>query len=398
MVLEKNILESSEEELLNLAEERIFSLGLDDLTARLSYKNMSYALAKILHILRDDEAYTVFAPDATITRNKPRWLAGFGYGAVVRWSREGIAFPEVRPNGCGMLLMRLDELPSEKELVESASDVNASDLYLDGLDIQPDFGKGNHFFEFYEPVNVSDDSDLSEDDYYAIIHGSAQEFKDDIYGWSEEGVEEKTPVGSLKVLYGDQAEKYFEDCQRMDSFSQKRREFLAEEVIGEHEVLSNYKHQGMFAPNEVRLGCYDSMMQGDGDLFPVTLRWDQPTYIFEGHQNISKRVMEKLGILDRAKNLDLVEELQNINILPHGGGYKIKLPYTDFEITKTEFGNVYTLKGDDSREDEELSEMAITNPSSLPFSYRGNEVVERTLDLNLGEVKAKLSPVITLKV
>lgn len=403
MIIQKNIPGDSQKDLLKMAERRIFSLGLDDLTARLSYKNMSFALAKIMHILDDHRAFSVFAPDATITRNKPRWLAGFGYGAVIRWSQEDVTFPDIRPNGCGMLLMRVDDLPSKEELVERASSVNAEDLSLEGLDIQPDFGKGNHFFEFYEPVDVSDESDLSEDSYYAIIHGSAQELKDNMYGWSEKGEREETPVGGLNVLRGDKAEKYFEDWKRLASFSKKRREFLAEQVIGDHEVLSNYNHQGFCAPNEVRLGCYNSMEQEDGDLFPVTLRWDQPTFVFEGRQNISKNVMKKLGFLERAKELDLFEDLLNINILPHGGGYEIKLPYNDFEVTTTEFGNVYTLKMDSSQkneleEDKDLSEMAITNPSSLPYSYRGIEVVERTLDLELGKVKAKLSPVITLKV
>lgn len=398
--MENNVLESSKD-LLNLAEDRMFSLGLNDLTAKLSYKNMRYALGKIMNILEDDGVFSVFAPDATITRNKPRWLAGFGYGAVIRWPRRDVAFPDIRPNGCGMLLMRLDDLPSEEELVESASDVNVRDLHFEGFDIRPDFGKGNHFFEFYKPTEISEGSSdvLDEDSYYAIIHGSAQELKDKIYGWSDKAVEEETPLGSLNVLYGDKAEKYYEDCQELDSFSKKRREFLAEEVIGDFEILSNFNHQGLFAPNEARLGCYDLMDQGVDGLYPVTLRWDQPTYVFKGNQNLSREVLKTLGFLERAQDLDLAEELLDINILPHGGGYEIKLPYEDFEIMSTEFGNAYVLDGSQVVEsDKNMSNMVITDPSSLPFSYRGNEVVDRTLDLDLGEVEAELSPIITLKI
>jgi len=400
MLNEEKIPDTSKE-LLDLSEERIFSLGVDDLTSKLSRKNMQYALGKMMHILQDDGVFSVFAPDATITRNKPRWMSGFGYGAVIRWFDENVAFPNVRPNGCGMLLMKLDQLPSEEELVESASEVNGTDLRLDDLDIQPDFGKGNHFFEFYEPKDVSEDASevLDEDSYYAIVHGSPQELKDDIYGWSDRGVTEDTPLGELDVLYDGDAKSYYDDCREMADFSEKRREFLAEQVIGDFEVLSNYNHQGMFSPNEVRLGCYDSQGPGDGSLYPVTLRWDEPTYVFRGKENVSEEVMEDLGFLDRAERLGLKDHLSEINVLPHGGGYKIKLEYDDFEVNGTDFGNVYTLFDSNGGEDGgEMSNMSITNPSSLPYTYRGSEVVERTLDLDLGEVEAELSPVFTLKV
>ncbi len=387
-------------DLLDLAEERIFSLGVNDLTSKLSRRNMQHALGKMMHILQDDGVVSVFAPDATITRNKPRWMSGFGYGAVVRWFDDRVAFPNVRPNGCGMLLMKMDQLPSEEELVESASEVNGKELRLDGLDIQPDFGKGNHFFEFYEPNEVSDDASdgLDDDSYYAVIHGSPQELKDDIYGWADRGETEETPLGTLDVLYDGEAETYIDECKKLDEFSKKRRKFLAEQVIGDFEVLSNYNHQGMFSSNEVRLGCYDSKNQGDGNLFPVTLRWDEPTYVFKGKQSISEEVMEDLNFSDRAERLGLKEYLSDVNVLPHGGGYKIKLQHDKFEVNDTDFGNVYTLFDSDENSEEVLSKMSITNPSSLPYTYRGREVVERTLDLDLGEIEAELNPVFTLKV
>ncbi|KXA89956.1 hypothetical protein AKJ57_04665 [candidate division MSBL1 archaeon SCGC-AAA259A05] len=64
----------SSEEMLQLAEERIFSLGPRDLASALSYQNMRYGLGKVIYALEGD-VYCVFGPDATITRNKGRWTS-----------------------------------------------------------------------------------------------------------------------------------------------------------------------------------------------------------------------------------------------------------------------------------------------------------------------------------
>jgi hypothetical protein len=96
--------ENVEKKLLEEARQHIFSLGLQDLASALSYENMVHGLGKVLFVL-DSNAFCVFGPDATITRNVKRWESGFGYGAVIKWFDKGIAFPEMRPNGCGMILV-----------------------------------------------------------------------------------------------------------------------------------------------------------------------------------------------------------------------------------------------------------------------------------------------------
>ncbi len=409
MTLKEDLSDISGDELLKLAQERIFSMGLRDLASALSYKNMLHGLGKMIYVL-EGGAYCVFSPDATITRKKGRWMSGFGYGGVIRWQDENIAFPEIRPNGCGMLLMRLDSLPSEKELMERASKVNERNLKLDGTEIIPDFGRGNHFFEVYEPLEISDDisDEFPEDAYYAILHGSGPELKDEVYSWTEKGEKEDTPLGKITVLRGEDAEKYYRDWENLESFSKKRREIIAQEVVGSHGTISNITHQGLFGRNEARLGCYDTK-GGNGDLlFPVALRWDCPTYVLRGRKNISEEVMHRLEFEERAEKLGLKDELGEINVLPHGGGYELELSYEEMDVRNTSFGRIYILSGmepapglTDVGEGKGVSrfgKMAFIDPNSLPYSYRGKRVIGKTTELKLGEIEAKLRPMLTMKV
>ena len=167
--------------LLKSAEKHTFSLGVRDLASTLSYQNMMYGLGKILHVL--DNCICVFGPDATITRNIRRWQNGFGYGAVIRWFEEGIMFPEIMPNACGMIVIKLDELPEKKDLFEAVSYIEDNVITLDGIELKPDFGHGNHFLEFYSSLELSPElgSLMPSDSYYAILHCSAPEKKDDLY-------------------------------------------------------------------------------------------------------------------------------------------------------------------------------------------------------------------------
>ncbi|KXA89005.1 hypothetical protein AKJ61_03800 [candidate division MSBL1 archaeon SCGC-AAA259B11] len=178
--------------------------------------------------------------------------------------------------------------------------------------------------------------------------------------------------------------------------------------MGEHEAISNLTHQGLFSKNEARLGCYDSM-EGNGDvLFPISLRWDIPTYVFKGKQNLTDKIIHRLGFYERAERLDLLEELKNVNILPHGGGYDLKLPYGEIEIISTSFGNIFALSGLEPAPDvseisigkgvSKFGEMVVTDPKSLPYTYRGKRVIGKTNELELGEMRAKLRPILTIKV
>jgi hypothetical protein len=409
----EDISRMGDKELLAFASQRIFSLGLRDLSSALSYENMRFGLAKMIYALNSPDVYCVFGPDATITRNVERWNSGFGYGAVLRWPEKGVFFPEIKPNGCGMLLVKLDELPSKEELIKKAAEVEKSEIILDGVRLKPDFGKGNHFFEFYKPIGVSPDVEdrIPEDCGYAIIHGSAQEKKDEFYG--PDGCEKvETPLGDISVLSGAAGKKYYRRWLSFNDFSKRRREVLAEAVLGDCEVISNLTHQGIFRENEVRLGCHDTLDESypKGDaLFPIALRWDHPVYLFRGKENLSDDVLGMTGFDSRAEELGLLDGLRNINILPHGGGYRVNLQYSKIKVVRTDIGNHFILSdakpiskvdeiGVDKKRVSSFGEMIVMNPRELPFDYRGRSIIQKVMEYDLATPVAKLQPLMTLKV
>lgn len=402
------LLESSDG-LLQLSEERIFSMGPRDLSSALSYKNMSHGLGKMISVLEGD-VYCVLGPDASITRNKKRWSSGFGYGGVIRWKNEKVMFPEIRPNACGMLLMGLEKLPEKKELIRKAAKLSENEAVLDGIEIESDFGSGNHFFEFYEPMEISAGySDALSHNYFALLHSSGPELKNSLYSYAEEGERVETPLGKITVLEGKEVNEYYKRWKELEDFSKRRRELLAKKIVGQYSLISNYTHQGLFSVNEARLGCYDTMDESGGNrLFPLALRWDCPVYIFKGKRNLSDKILDRLEFRERAKRLGLVDALKNINILPHGGGYKIGLNYQNVELMNTNFGNVFMLSNPELAESLEettpstgitkFGGMNVTNPRELPYTYRGKAIVRKTMEMNLSELVGKLRPIMTLKI
>jgi hypothetical protein len=395
------IKEMSGKKLLEYAGERIFSLGLRDLAHAVSHRNMLYGLGKMLYVSNED-VFCVFGPDATITRNKKRWTSGFGYGGVIKWFEEGIIFPEMRPNGCGMVLAKLEELPERRELLEGIARLNEEGLELEGFEIKPDFGKGNHFFEIYKALEVSPEVQKTmSSPYYAILHCSSPERKGEIYGKVDEGEWMKTPLGRISILADSAAKEYLRLWEDYDSFCKKRRAAIVKEVLEDSEVILDKIHQGLSGMNEIRLGCYNTMdMSGDSSLFPIALRWDMPVYIMKGNPNLSEEAIARMGFRERAERLELLEELRGINILPHGGGYEISIPYTEVEVIQQGEDRFFILK--ESKIDQKITsrygEIAFTNPRELPFNYRGKDVIEKTMEYDLGKLMAKLQPMITLKV
>jgi len=400
--------------LLDEATKRIFSLGPRDLASALAYENMRYGLGKMMYALDDLNVSCVFGPDATITRNIERWNSGFGYGAVIKWPKKGVYFPEIKPNACGMLLARIEDMPTREEIISRMSEIQNDDLFLDDVRIKPDFGHGNHFFEFYSVLESSPgiDDQIPQGANYVILHGSAPE-KKNLLTDAGEGTDVRTPLGKVSVLEGSEGSAYYRAWKELEDFSIRRREFLLKQVIGDYTVVSNLTHQGLFGESEMRLGCYDTMqpsMDGKETLFPVALRWDIPVYVFKGKKNLSEEVLGRVGFTKRSEELGMLDQLKETNILPHGGGYKVDIEYTKISVVNNEFGNHFVLSGakpaskvsemveNQKRGVSSFGEMVIMSPRELPYDYRGLSVVQKTMEYDLGAPVAKLQPLITLKV
>lgn len=393
-----------EKEFLEVAEEHIFSMGVSDVGAHLSLSNMKFGLAKIHHWQRkmglSPLATFIATPDATVTRNRSRWDSGFGYGGKVSWGKgdQEVVFLEVKPNSCGMLVGGLERLPTENELLERVDSFQKKSSYSRGVKLEWDFSQGNHFIEVF---SVRPKEQISLPPRVFIIHGSASELKDDSamgYGlyWNDssrlrqEAQVMRTPFGSLYLLEGKKALDYLEFYRFADEFSKEKRKLVADHLFGNFRLISNETHQGMLNCNEVLLGCH--YIRDTDTLYPLTLRADIPSYLLRGKRNLKDRIIKTLQFDQKAREWGTYQRLSCANVLPHGGGYVFP------QISKIE--RIYRLKGKRYFRvvSPEGSKTIFSNIRGMPYQYRGKEVLDKTVELNLGEVVAELYPLWTIQV
>ena len=392
-------------DLLTLAQSRIVSFSTNDSSARLSRMNTQYGLGKIIHVLGRrgvpaDSVYCVFGPDAGITRNAKRWASGFGYGCLIRWAGaeelgDDILFPEVRPNACGMLVAAVPNVPTPHELLERIQGVKEKRPEINGVPLHWNVGESNHFIEVRQ-VKDSRWEGVHDGDNVLLIHISPDEFKRELYdleAWQQRGgTWEETPLGKIFVLEGPLARDYFAFYKQMDQWGQAKRELVARELFGEIKVISNTTHQGLSATNVMRLGLYDSTDASTNPssepIFPIALRWDLPAYLVRGKPNLTLEQIKRKrnGLVKKG----FVPFLEQINILPHGGGYALPKYMEDCEVIRREEARLFQfVKGDNL--------YLMSDPSAMPYKYRGLKVYQRIIDLELCEPVATLQLIYTLK-
>ncbi len=409
-ILSQNISELSKSDLLDRASQFIFSTGLNDGTSRLCRANMKYGLAQF-HLIQErygfePKATFISSPDETISRNKFRWNSGIGYGGRLNWGSgdDKLIFLNTKPNCCGILVGGLEELPDPYYLIKKIDKIKSEELYHNEVLINWDYGVSNHFINCFETKNLSD-SDLPP--YIFLMHGSAPEYRDDKYGiglyvdksnaLKEIAIEEKSKLGKQFILIDSDAKDYLNFNKKALEFSNLKRETIANNLFDYgYEIICNQPHQFLKDYNNMYLGsnCTDiSCDLIDSNIFPTTLRADIAAYLFTGKKNLSETTLKNQDLLERAKDLELLELLLNACILPHGGGYAFKdvkdvldiLEYKDqrYFVTSLET-NISRLK-------------IIRNVSELQFEYRGRDIVLKTLQLDLGEIIARLNPLFSLK-
>ncbi len=393
------------EELLKEAEDHIFSTGLGDSGSKLCRYNMRYGLAKIHYWQREAGFFPlatfIATPDMTITRNTTRWMSGFGYGGKISWGegKDEVIILDTKPNACGMLVGGLEKFPDEKTLLERINKFQNTPHKIDGIEIKWDFSKGNHFIDIF---SVKPRREVKLLPYIFIIHSSATELKEKSpRGWGlywdrspllmEAARKVNTPFGLLYLLEGEKARRYFELYQFADDFSRKKREFVAERLFGEFEVIFNENHQRLLNFNEILLGCH--YIDDLNKLYPLTLRSDLPAYLLKGKPNLRPEVIQALGFKERATKLGVYDRLKNANIIPHGGGYTFPdlLEVEEiFEIEKKRF-----FKADVAND---RGKQIICDTRDIPYKYRGKEVLLKLMELNMAEIIVKLVPLYVVKV
>lgn len=392
--------------ILKIAAERIVSFGLGDASLEISKLNAMYGLGKIIYTLESagldsSSCLCLFAPDGGISRNKSRWGAGFSYGCYIRWPGpdEGVrvTFPQIKPNACGVLVGKVKDPSSYKELSMRLNKVkDSTTTALNGYKLN--LGVSNHFIEVATVVS-SKIKLLNEADNIVLIHTSPSERKEHLYDcsyWEPKGGKwMDTPLGPIFVLWDGLAQEYYDTYKDIDEFGKFKRETIARFLFDEIEIICNPTHQGLENINIARLGLYNSQDSSTSitgtPLFPLILRWDLPIFILEGLPNVSIPVIEQVNMKTGEKFFDKIYPyLQTANILPHGSGYQIPFSPQGWTIEHDSGKRLFKLSNSDLN-------YIFTTPSELPYYYRGIEILEKIEELMLGKAVAKLKQLYTLR-
>ncbi|MFX0075065.1 MAG: hypothetical protein ACFE96_06465 [Candidatus Hermodarchaeota archaeon] len=404
--LSNKISELSKLEVLQRANNYIFSTGLNDGASKLCKANMKYGLAQF-HFIQEKygfepKATFISSPDETISRNNFRWNSGLGYGGRLNWGsgKDKIVFLNIKPNCCGILAGGIEELPDAYEIIKKIDNVKSTDLYCGDILIDWDYGISNHFINCYETKNLSD-MDLPP--YVFMIHGSAPEFRDDKYGLGlyidsseslkERAIKETTDFGTQYFLLDSDAQEYLEFNKTALNYSNEKREIIAMNLFSsKFKVICNTPHQFLKDCNNMYLGsnCTDS---NSNNIFPTTLRADLASYLFRGRENFSHTTLKNHDFLERAEKFELLDLLTNANLLPHGGGYM--LPDISRVQKVLEYKHQRYFACELVKDSTKLK--IIRNVKELQFEYRGRDVILKTLQLELGDIIARLNPIFSLK-
>lgn len=391
-------------QLLERAAANIYSTGLDDSGARLGLANMKYGLAKI-HLAQEafgfkPDATFIAAPDVTITRNTTRWKSGFGYGGLLTWGngqRELIVL-DLKPNCCGMLVGGLEKLPSQSRILQRAQIIHNEDHRIDGIPIQWDFGISNHFISVFRVTSLDG---TSYSPFALIIHGSGSELRkptklgDGLYWDLSEELQRKAEVfdtqfGPLRLLIGQAANEYYTFVERANTFSQKRRLLVANLLVDDITLYSNENHQGLVSMNQMGLGIY--VVQDTEIILPITLQARSSAYLARVRPNLTDEVIKRLGLEEQARRHGRYNQLRTANILPHGGGYTfpdIRDVLSVIDMGQERYFELIL--------NHENGRQIVNNVRDLAFAYRGKEVVDRVVELGLGELTARLDPIYSIK-
>lgn len=390
---------------LKYADAHIFSTGVGDGGASLGMANMRYGLAKI-HFLQEQmglpaNAVFVSAPDLTVTRNATRWESGYGYGGILNWGEGSldVVILDLKPNACGMIVGGLDHPIDMSELLTRVNTLINEPVEIDGVQIQWDFGKGNHYIDLFE---VEAHEEINLPPYVFFMHMAGGELRGEtqhgsgLYWEKSPTLQNRmevcdTPFGPIRFLTGRDAYEYYEYYCFVDSFAKKRRIFAADRLFDDYFLINNDTHQGLNHLNEIVLGCYQ--FTDTEQLYPIGLRPDTYAYLVRGVPNLNGEKMKSLGYEERAQQLDLYDFITSVNLLPHGGGYAYPHIAKVNSVNKLNGQRYFDVEMATGRGRQMFSEIR-----NLPYEYRGQVVIERTLDLDMAEIVASLKPMYVLKV
>ena len=396
-------------DLIQKARNEIYSWATNDLTCQLAKEVMSIGLAKIKSFLQavesdSKEVLVVFGPDGSITRNKKRFNEGVGYGCAVV-TKEYIFPSLLHPNGCGFGLYHIEELPTLSHIMDRLSILKRDGVPIGDKKGKWDVWKSNHFIDILSLDSSNESyshySKLLPEGDYVLIHSSQQTEKQMLSHWKENDFRKvDTPFGMVEGLIDQPRDDYLEYFKEVEQYSKQKRTSIAERLFGENNVtcISNPTHQGYFKENDfftMRLGLYNTLDQtGDNPspLFSIGFNAYSFIHLYEGFPNVKRKYWTEIQA-QRAKNNNHEHFLDNINLLPHGGGYKLIYPFKTARTILHREEYYYEL----SQASVE-SRMLIQDIDALEYGYRNqSEVLPIVNRLELGKLAARFVPTRVIK-
>ena len=329
------------ESLHSEAKSNIYSWASNDLTYKIAVEVMCIGLVKMICFYKEfgedpNNVLVVFGPDGSVTRNKIRFNSGVGYGCVVV-SKKNIFPSLLHPNGCGFGLYQIDKIPSQSELIKRLAKMKENGVQIGEKKGIWDVWKSNHFIDILRlDSQINTYKDHLPEGNYVLIHSSQQTEKRTLSYWkSEDFITIESPLGKVEALGGQSCKEYLTFFNQVEQYSKDKRTAIAHELFGEENVtfISNPTHQGYFKEDNyysMRLGLYNTLDKsgiGKKPLFPIGFNAYSFIYLYEGSPNVNPMFWTGEQF-DRAKEKNHTSILSNINLLPHGGGYELNLPYS----------------------------------------------------------------------
>lgn len=391
-------------QILKIASEKIISFGFHDASLEVSKLNTRYGLGKIILALESvgvdtSSCFCLFGPDGGISRNTSRWEAGFSYGCYLKWPGpdEGVkvTFPQIKPNACGVLVAKVKNQVSYKDLCIRLNEAKNQSTDISGYKLN--LGVSNHFIEMATVTSSKIDA-LTKGDIAIFIHTSPSERKNQLYDlsyWKLKGGKWiDTALGPIFALWNEQAQEYYDLYREIEEFGKLKRETIARFLFGDIEIICNPTHQGLENINIARLGLYNSLDSSTSPtglpLFPLTLRWDLPLFLVKGLPNIAPSEIRNNNSLSPDSLGKIYEQIQTVNILPHGSGYQIPFSPKGWDIEHDSGRRLFKLSSNGIN-------YIFTKPSELPYYYRGTEIIEKIMKFRFGEPVAELKQLYTLR-
>jgi hypothetical protein len=314
------------------AERRIFSLAAGDRIAKIAPAIMKIGLAKILFAANElgvdidrSKPFVLFAPDGTCTYNELRIRRGFTYGCLIKAEFDGlIATQNAMPNGCGYSLFVFKDPPTDEDLIKQAKIIRENLTEEQAVEL----GKGNHFVALYTVLDSISGEDTGK--RYALLHCSGHDVgKEPLYNleWLEDESGYNrilTPHGEICLLENDAKELYLAEYDKFEKLNIEGRNNVMKEFFDEDsfQLQMDLTHQGLAENGKyLKLGIHLK-----DKIVPVAFNAEEGTLILKTKPNLKKEFIENWHHFNDIQELNYEQELQNIDMTPHGSGYEFKHP------------------------------------------------------------------------